>query len=443
MRAGNAGNAGEAGDAMGPASAKPEAPQDAEAPGARGAIRAAAARVAGAERSVLLLRYGELSLKGGNRPAFERRLVQNVKRALRPITAARVERLQGRIVVEPERRAREAAERLRRVFGLVSISPARWVPLERERIESAALTCFEEALASQPDSERVPFRVLASRAEKAFPLGSVEVNRWIGARVLERFAARARVRLDGAAIELGIDLRREGALIYAAKLDGPGGLPVGTLGRVACLLSGGIDSPVAAWLAMKRGCRVDLVHFHSLPYTSESGVLKARRLATVLAGWQGPTRFHAVPLAEAQVAIREHAPEALRTLLYRRMMHRAAAALAVRDRAQALVTGDSLGQVASQTLENLVAVSAATALPVLRPLVCFDKMETVALARRVGTYDIAIEPEADCCSLFQPRRPELRATAERCDLAERGLDLAGLVLSAVERATVEDLDPDE
>jgi thiamine biosynthesis protein ThiI len=394
------------------------------------------------ERAVLLLRYGELSLKGGNRPEFERRLAQNVRRALRPITAARVERLQGRIVVEPERRAREAAERLRRVFGLVSISPARWVPLDRERIEAAALAAFGEALESRSAGERATFRVLASRAEKSFPLGSVEVNRWIGSRVLERFAARARVRLDDPEIELGIDLRREGALVYAAKLEGPGGLPVGTLGRVACLLSGGIDSPVAAWLAMKRGCRVDLVHFHSQPFTGPGGVLKARRLAEVLAGWQGPTRFHAVPLAEAQTAIRDRAPEALRTLLYRRAMHRAASVLAAADGAQALVTGDSLGQVASQTLENLAAVSAANALPVLRPLVSFDKMETVALARRIGTYAISIEPEADCCSLFQPRRPALRATAEQCELAERDLDVPALVRSAVGRATVEDLDPD-
>ena len=214
-------------------------------------------------------------------------------------------------------------------------------------------------------------------------------------------------------------------------MRGPGGLPVGTLGRTMCLLSGGIDSPVAAWLTMKRGSRVDFCTFHSYPYIGESSKKKVLDLVRVLSRYQPRSRVHVVPFTHAQEAIRDHTPEPYRTILYRRMMQRIAARLGKRRRCGALVTGECLGQVASQTLENLGSIAAATAWPVLRPLISFDKEETIEIARRIGTFDVSSLPEPDCCTVFQPRKPVLRARPDDCEQAEAELDIESLVIEAV------------
>jgi thiamine biosynthesis protein ThiI len=242
------------------------------------------------------------------------------------------------------------------------------------------------------------------------------------------------VRLKGAALEAHVVWLEGEALLGVEKRGGPGGLPVGTGGRVAALMSGGIDSPVAAWRMMKRGCRVDLVHFHSHPLVDRTTQEKARDLAEALNGWQLRTRLHLVPLARVQTEVRLHCPDALRVVLYRRFMVRIAERIAWRRRCGALVTGESLGQVASQTLSNLRTVDAVAGLPVLRPLIGTDKIEIIAEAERIGTFAISVRRDQDCCQLFVPDRPATRSTPRQAERAEAALDVEGLVGDAVERA---------
>lgn len=380
-----------------------------------------------------LIRYGELALKGGNRSYFERALVRNVIEACRRVSPVTCERRRGRILVFPERRVEEVARRLQDVFGIVSVSPAWGVEPRPEAIAERARAVLADALRDFPPERPVTFRVESSRADKSFPLTSMELDRFVADRILDD-PRRITVRLDDPELSLGIDVREERAWLFARRLPGPGGLPLGTLGRVLCLLSGGIDSPVAAWMAMKRGARVSFVTFHSYPYIGEASKRKVVELVRTLTRWQPAGRLWVAPFTETQVAIRDSAPAGYRTVLYRRMMHRIACALAPRERATALVTGESLGQVASQTLENLTCIGDAAELPVLRPLLTFDKEETVRVARRIGTFETSIVPEPDCCTVFQPRRPVIRGTLDACRRAEEGLDVAGLVERAVEGA---------
>lgn len=387
---------------------------------------------------ILLVRYGELGLKGGNRSSFERALVRNIRWACEPISPVRVERRQGRLAVFPERRVEALARRLQDVFGIASISPAWGVPPDPDAIAQAARRVLEIALAGFPAGEPITFRVRSSRGDKDFPLTSSELDRFVADRILGG-DARIRVRLEDPALELGIDVRRERAYLFASRWKGPGGLPVGTLGRVLCLISGGIDSPVAAWLAMKRGCAVSFVTFHSFPFVGERAKKKVVDLVRVLARFQSRNRLFVVPFAEIQAAVRDQAPESYRTVLYRRTMQRIASRLAERDGALALVTGECIGQVASQTLENLRCIGAAASIPVLRPLATYDKLETVELARRIGTFAISAVQEPDCCTVFMPSRPVIRGREEVCLEAESRIDVAALVERALEEVETFDL----
>lgn len=388
---------------------------------------------------LILGRYGELWLKGKNRGNFERALVRNVRTALEPITPLRVERGHGYLCVVPERRAADAAARLAEVFGLSSLSPAWSAPAEPEAIARVAARVLEWALEAFPRERVVRFRVSSRRGDKRFPLISTELDRFVADSILEPYAERLRVDLEHPELSLGIHVRAEGAFVFAEKRRGAGGLPVGTLGRAMCLLSGGIDSPVAAWLAMKRGCDVSFVTFHSERYIGEAAVEKVRRLVRVLARYQRDARLFVAPFTAIQTAIRDGAPQGYRTILYRRMMQRIAVGLAARERALAVVTGDNLGQVASQTLENLRCIEDACGLPLLRPLLTYDKAETIELAQRIGTYDVSIEPQPDCCTVFQPTRPVIHGRLDACHAAERELDVDGLVREALEGSRREDL----
>jgi thiamine biosynthesis protein ThiI len=376
---------------------------------------------------LVLVRYGELSLKGGNRRDFEVALARNIRAAVKRIAPARVERETGRLAVVPEGRAADVARRLQEVFGIKSVSPAWTVESEPDAIVALSRRVALEALAAVPPGERRTFRVSAKRADKRFPLNSAELERYVAERIIGDFVERVRVKMVGAELELGIDVREGRTYVFAERLPGPGGLPVGTLGRVLCLLSGGFDSPVAAWMAMKRGCEVGCVSFQAYPYVGEPSRRQVIDLARVLARWQPRTRLSLVPFAEIQLAVRDSCPEPYRTVLYRRFMQRIAERLALRDRCRALVTGESLGQVASQTLENIRCIEAASSMTVLRPLIGFDKEETLALARRVGTHDVSKRNEPDCCTVFMPRRPVIRGRVEECVAAEAALDVAGLV----------------
>ncbi len=389
---------------------------------------------------MVLVRYGELALKGGNRRQFEDRLCRNIRDAARRISPVTVERRRGRLAVIPERRTEDVARRLQEVFGIKSVSPAWGCRSEPEAIVRCARPVLVEALAAFPRDREISFRVHTSRGDKAFPLTSTDLDRYVADRVLPGLD-RLRVRLDDPELALGIDVRAERSYVFVRRLPGPGGLPVGTLGRGLCLLSGGIDSPVAAWMAMKRGLHVAFVTFHSYPYVGDASKRKVVEIARSLARWQQPdSRLFVVPFAEIQTAIRDAAPESYRTVLYRRMMQRIAARIARENGLAALVTGESLGQVASQTLENIACIAAASPAQVIRPLIGFDKEETIAIARRIGTFDVSSRQEPDCCTVFMPARPVIRGKLEVCEAAEARLDVAGLVeraCSGVETIEVE------
>jgi thiamine biosynthesis protein ThiI len=389
---------------------------------------------------LVLVRYGELSLKGGNRRQFETALMRNIRAAVRHVSPVDVQREHGRIRVVPERRVEEVAHRLQDVFGIKSVSPAWRCEPTPEAIVALARPIVEQAFADVPAGAKRTFRVRSKRGEKRFPLSSMELDRHVADRVLQGLRERVRIRLDDPEVVLGIDVRLSGAYVYLDRHQGPGGLPVGTLGRALCLLSGGIDSPVAAWMAMKRGCLVQYVSFHSYPFIGDSARRKIVELVRALARWQPQSRLWFVPFSEIQLAIRDRCPEAYRTLLYRRAMQRIAGRIARESRCLALITGESLGQVASQTLENIACIAAADPLQVLRPLIAFDKEETIALARRIGSFDISSRAEPDCCTLFMPDRPVIRGERAVCEEAEAGIELDALVeraVAGVERLEVE------
>lgn len=378
----------------------------------------------------VVLRYGELALKGGNRVNFERALVRNLKDAIKPIAPVAIERQRGRMLITPQGRVEEVAARAARVFGVKSVSPAWSSPPEPEAIARTARAVFLDALAALPSGEPRTMRVRSKRADKRFPMTSVEFDRYLGDRVLDGIHD-VRVQLDSPSIELGVEVRPEGVNVFAHRIPGPGGLPVGTQGRGLCLLSGGIDSPVAAWMSMKRGLAVSFVGFHSWPYIGEASKQKVITLARALAGWQSHARLYIAPFAPIQLAIREHAPEGYRTLLYRRMMQRIASRIAERDGHDVLITGESLGQVASQTLDNLRCIELAATRPVLRPVIALDKEEIIAIARRIGTFEISNVQEPDCCTVFLPAKPVIHGEVALCERAESALEVEALVSAAV------------
>jgi len=380
---------------------------------------------------VVLVRYGELALKKGNRVVFERALMRNIKEAVTPISPVTLERHYGRILVVPERRVNRVAERTAEVFGIKTVSPAWRVEKDPEAMVPVAQRLLDDALELHTGGAPVTFRVRVKRSDKRFPIRSSELERWLADRILPG-PERVRVKLDDPELTLGVEIRDEGCYLFLRRLDGPGGLPVGTLGRGLCLLSGGIDSPVAAWMAMKRGCRMGYLSFHSKPYIGEGLIKKVSDLVRALCRWQAKAPLYVAPFAEVQTTIRDTAPEGYRTVLYRRMMQRIATRLSEDKGYQALVTGECLGQVASQTLENLTLIGAASGLPVLRPLLTYDKEEVIQVARRIGTFDLSIVPEPDCCTVFQPRRPVIKGRLRDCLAAEARMDVEGLVQRALD-----------
>jgi thiamine biosynthesis protein ThiI len=379
--------------------------------------------------SVVLCRFGELFLKAGNRKAFERMLADNVRAALGDLPRARVEQAHGRLFVRlPSEDADEAAGRLSRVFGLVSFSVARQVEAKSD-LEAITAMAVDEARAAVTRDRPASFKVEARRPDKRFPKSSMEIDRHVGAAV--QAATGLAVDVHQPALRLGIEVGTDVAYVFAGKHDAPGGLPVGVSGRALLLLSGGIDSPVAGWLAAKRGLALDAIYFHSPPYIGEKSRDKVLALGKELARWQALRSVTVVPFTDAQMHLRDAGPAELAVVLYRRMMMRIADAIADKLEAGALVTGENLGQVASQTIENMTAIEAAARRVVLRPLLTYDKVETTALARRIGTYETSILPYEDCCSLFVPPHPATRARVQDAERVEAQLDVAAEIASAV------------
>ncbi len=386
-----------------------------------------------AGRHTLVLRYHEITLKGRNRPFFVQRLADHVARTLDGLPVGPVQRASARLVVtlrEPDAWP-EARARLARVFGLANFALAHELPLATRAGDAGEeLDRLARAIIERLRDVAVPsFRVQTKRSDKRFALTSPEVNRRLGAAIQQ--ATGARVDLERAAVTVAVDILPGRAFFSIEKVAGAGGLPVGTSGRVAALLSGGIDSPVAAWRMMRRGCRVDFVHFHSVPFLDRTSQDKARDLTRLLLGWELAADLYLVPFGEVQRQIVAAVGRPLRVVLYRRMMLRIAETIARAAGAEALVTGDSLGQVASQTLANLAVIGAAAGLPVLRPLVGMDKGEIAAEAARIGTFDTSILPDQDCCSLFVPRHPATRAHLAEVIALEGRLEVAALVAQAV------------
>jgi tRNA uracil 4-sulfurtransferase len=379
---------------------------------------------------VIVCRYSEIFLKGRNRGWFERRLERNIRAAISHLPGARIERPHGRVLVWADDMS-AAVDRLSRVFGLVSVSPATVVDAELGAIENAAV---EGARAEwERRGRRGTFKVESNRQDKRFPLPSPEISKRVGGAIYEGLHIPVDVHKPDFTIEVEIAVGGR-AYVFAQRIAGPGGMPVGSAGRVALLLSGGIDSPVAGWMMAKRGAELVPVYFHSFPFTGDKTKEKVIDLARVVARWHGPMRMFVVGFTEVQKALREAGAAELAVVLYRRMMLRVAEAIAVREGARGLVTGDSLGQVASQTLENLGVIGEAAKLPLLRPLVGFDKSETVTLAQRIGTYDLSIVPYEDCCSLFVPKHPATRARLEDVVAAEAKLDIPALTAELAEKA---------
>jgi thiamine biosynthesis protein ThiI len=380
----------------------------------------------------IVVHYQEIALKGKNRPWFVNRLVRNLRDALSDIDDVHsVRALMGRIeiVLRSEGAHEEVARRVRRTFGIANFAPARRTTLDLDVLASSILTDLG-------DRSCASFRVSARRADKRFPLTSPQIEREIGGRI--KLARGWRVDLENPALVVHVELLSAEAFYYFGKERGPGGLPTGTAGRVVCLLSGGIDSPVASHRMMKRGCVATFVHFHSYPILSRASQEKARELVRLLTTWQQRSRLYLVPFGEIQQQVVLGVPGPMRVVVYRRLMLRIAERIARLRGAQALVTGDVVGQVASQTLENLSAVGAAATLPIFRPLIGMDKDEITAEAIRLGTYPISVIPDQDCCTLFTPRNPATRAKLADVTRAEGTLSIDDFVARAVAEAVVED-----
>ena len=379
-----------------------------------------------------IVHYHELALKGRNRDYFERQLIGNIRTALKDLGATRIESLRGRLrIVFPESSSEHVLkERLSAVFGIANFSFARAVPLDLLRPNLDELARGVGSAASQRTFDT--FRVTAKRADKRLALTSMDVEKIVGKYVRE--ATGKTVKLSSPDLTIYIELLAKDAYYSLDKFQGPGGMPVGVSGTVACLISGGIDSPVAAYRMMKRGCNAVFVHFSGRPLVSRASEEKARELVQILTAHQYHSKLLIVPFGEIQREIVAHAPAPYRVVLYRRLMVRIAGELALANRCWALVTGDSLGQVASQTPENLAVVEEAAELPLLRPLIGMDKLEITDQAQRIGTFTTSIEPDQDCCSLFVPRHPSTKTRIDDIRRIERSLDVGTLVKQGLDKA---------
>jgi thiamine biosynthesis protein ThiI len=389
---------------------------------------------------VIVAHYHELWLKGKNRNFFLAKLVAALRKALEGLPVERIGRPENRLVIEfgTEPPMGEVVSRLERVFGVAYYGVARAVERSGEHgLQDIARAAWEEVR----EENFKTFAVRAKRSDKSFPYRVIEIESAVGRYLLDRLresGREVRVQLNDPELTCRIEIPPGPALIYARKIPGPGGLPANTAGKMMCLLSGGFDSAVAAYKMMKRGAHLSFVHFWGGgAQPGESSVHVARELVRRLVPYQFTAKLHLVPFEPIQREIVRSAPESYRLLLYRRMMLRIADELAKLDHAQGIITGDSLGQVASQTLQNMVTVGDAVRMPVFRPLAGDDKLEILAIARKIRTYDISAEPFHDCCPMFLPRTPALHASAEELNRAEIQLDVPGLVRRGLETAATE------
>jgi len=380
---------------------------------------------------LILLKNGEIALKGLNRSTFEDMLVKNLRHALHGVGKFKFYKAQSTIYAEPmeECDLDEAVRRLSRVFGVAALVRACIVEKDFEQIKAVAA----EYLSVQLREART-FRVTAKRADKKFPLDSSQICRELGAHLLRAFP-HLRVNLEHPDVEVVVEVRDFAAYLHAGQQPGAGGIPVGSSGRAMLLLSGGIDSPVAGYMMAKRGIKIVAVHFASPPYTSERALLKVHGLCEKMTPYCGRMTLLTVPFTEIQECIRRHCPEEYYTLVMRRFMMEIAGRLAEKNDCGALITGESIGQVASQTMLALHCTGAALDIPILRPVIGMDKEEIITVARRIDTFETSILPYEDCCTVFTPRHPKTKPRLDAVLAAEAALDREALVAQAVQGTT--------
>lgn len=377
---------------------------------------------------LILLKYGEIALKGLNKPLFERKLTDNIKSRLDKIGKFSVRRAQSTIYVEPLEKAdmHEAVSVLKKVFGIVNICPV--VKCEKD-LESIAETVIQ-CVGDNKTTEKT-FKIEAKREDKTFPLNSPQICMELGGRVLDAFDGLS-VDVHNPDMVVNVEIRQQ-AYVYTGRERGAGGMPVGTNGRASILLSGGIDSPVAGYMIAKRGVELEAVHFHSHPYTSDRAKEKVIDLAKIMAGYCGKIKLHIVPFTQIQLDIIEKCPENYLTVIMRRIMMRIAEKISVREKSSALITGESIGQVASQTMESLVCTDNAVSQPVFRPLIGMDKEEIVTVSKKIGTYETSILPYEDCCTIFVPKHPKTKPQLSEIIEAEKALEnIDELIADAIE-----------
>ena len=385
-------------------------------------------------KEIILIKNGELALKGLNRMNFENALIKNIKTAINGLGATNITRAQSTITVEPvdeEYPFEEALERIKKVFGIAAFCRAASVEKDMDVILKQCVPYLKTAMEGVKT-----FKVEAKRADKKFPLTSPEISRLVGGELLKNYH-HLKVDVHNPEIVVTVEVRDKAAFIRAGQIHGAGGMPVGTGGRSSILISGGIDSPVAAWMMAKRGIELDAIHFASPPYTSIRAEQKVKKLLSRVARYSGPIRMAIVPFTELQQTIADNCPEEYFTLIMRRMMMRISERLAKKRNSLALITGESVGQVASQTLPALVTTDAVVNMPVFRPLIGMDKDEIIEISRKIETFEISIEPYEDCCTVFTPKHPRTRPTTEACEQAESLFDFEPLINEAVENTVFE------
>lgn len=387
----------------------------------------------------IMVRYGELSTKGHNKKSFIDRLGDNVRHALHSFNQVKVHAQRDRLHVELNGADYDQVmDRLKLVFGIQNFSPSIRVEKSFDAAAKAAAQMIEEQV-----DHPITFKIETRRSDHHFELDTFAMNNKLGGYLLDKFPDKLKVDVHHPDLTLRVEIRLNGIFLSSETIKGAGGLPVGTAGKGMMMMSGGIDSPVAAYLAMKRGVSLEMVHFYSPPYTSPQALAKAQQLTERLAKYSGSIRFIQVPFAEIQETVKEKVPEGYLMTVQRRMMLRLAAALMVKCHGLAIFNGESLGQVASQTMESMLAINDVTSYPVLRPVLSYDKTEIIKIAEEIGTYDLSILPYEDCCTVFTPPSPKTRPNVERARKYEQRLDIEGLMKRSLDGIKITNIHPGE
>lgn len=387
--------------------------------------------------NAIIAKYGEIGIKGKNRYIFENKLIKNIKNILKPLGKFDVYKEYGRIYINlDDYDYEEVIEEVRKVFGIVSVSPVIKIEKDYEQLKEAALKLLEEKV----DNGAKTFKVESRRGDKSFRLTSLEMNLDIGGYLLSTLGDKINVDVHKPEVRVITELRQDCAIAYTDGIAGYGGLPLGTNGKAIALLSGGIDSPVATWMVAKRGVEVEAVHFHSYPFTNEKSQEKVRDLAKILSKYCGKIRLHKVNLLNIQKEITKNCREEEMTIISRRFMMQIAQVIAEKRYANALITGESIGQVASQTIQGLTCTDAAVSIPVFRPLIAMDKSEIVDMAKKIDTYETSIIAEEDCCTVFSPKNPVTKPRLEKIVESQSRLNIEELIKEAIDNMEVEEIE---